>query len=206
MTEPQHREVQDVWALKALAHPLRQQILRHLGQAGPATSTTLARDLGENSGIMSYHLRLLARHGFVEEIPERRHGKERWWQIVPEHQWIPRGQPLSPAARAALTEMHRLNWADDLEQFARFRAGRDAMGAWATGTWASGRSTLTLTRDEAAEFLTEHQRLISRYQRGPENAPSGARTVIIRFLTYPEPPPEQRDVPEDPREAPEHDS
>ena len=80
----------------------------------------------------------------------------------------------------------------------RYGTGRDAMGAWATGTWASGRSTLTLTRDEAAEFLTEHQRLISRYQRGPENAPSGARTIIVRFLTYPEPPPEQRDVPEYP--------
>jgi len=64
----------------------------------------------------------------------------------------------------------------------------------------------TLTREEAAEFLTEHQRLISRYQRGPDNCPPGARTVIIRFLTYPEPPPEQRDVPEEPREAPEHDS
>jgi DNA-binding transcriptional ArsR family regulator len=201
MAEPQPREVTDVWALKALAHPLRQQILRHIGQEGPATSTTLARDLGENSGIMSYHLRLLARHGFVEEIPERRHGKERWWQIVPEPQWISRGQQLSPAARTALTEMSRLNWADDLEQFARFRARRDALGPWATGTWASGRSTLTVTRDEAAEFVAEHERLISRYQRGPEDTPPGARTVIIRFLTYPEPPPEPREGPPQPPET-----
>ena len=61
MTEPlQPREVRDVEELRALAHPMRQRILRRLIQAGPATSTTLARDLGENSGIMSYHLRLLA--------------------------------------------------------------------------------------------------------------------------------------------------
>jgi DNA-binding MarR family transcriptional regulator len=44
---------------------MRQRILRRLYQAGPATSTTLARDLSENSGIMSYHLRLLAGHDFV---------------------------------------------------------------------------------------------------------------------------------------------
>ena len=83
MSEPlRSREVRDVEELRALAHPVRQRILRHLRQAGPATSTTLARDLGENSGIMSYHLRLLAEHDFVREVAGRGQGRERWWKIL----------------------------------------------------------------------------------------------------------------------------
>ncbi|TDC62374.1 winged helix-turn-helix domain-containing protein, partial [Streptomyces hainanensis] len=53
--------------LKALAHPRRLQILERLGMYGPATSAMVARGLGLNTGATSYHLRELARHGFVEE-------------------------------------------------------------------------------------------------------------------------------------------
>jgi DNA-binding transcriptional ArsR family regulator len=39
----------------------------------------LAQRVGESSGATSYHLRQLARHGFIEE--EQRDGRrERWWR------------------------------------------------------------------------------------------------------------------------------
>jgi DNA-binding transcriptional ArsR family regulator len=57
----------DAAALKALAHPLRVQILRVLELRERASVTTLAAELGESTGATSYHLRQLARHGFVEE-------------------------------------------------------------------------------------------------------------------------------------------
>ncbi|MFE3360702.1 winged helix-turn-helix domain-containing protein, partial [Streptomyces californicus] len=44
------REVTDPVALRALAHPLRQRILRALAEKGPATATGLAEVLGENTG------------------------------------------------------------------------------------------------------------------------------------------------------------
>src|SRR5215207_258866 len=68
---PAPEEVSDVGALKALAHTRRQAILQQLYRKGPATSTGLARDLGWNTGATSYHLREIARYGFVEELPER---------------------------------------------------------------------------------------------------------------------------------------
>jgi DNA-binding transcriptional ArsR family regulator len=46
-----------------------------------ATATTLAARLSETSGATSYHLRQLARHGFIEELPVS--GRERWWRLVP---------------------------------------------------------------------------------------------------------------------------
>jgi DNA-binding transcriptional ArsR family regulator len=198
MTEPlQSREVRDVEELRALAHPMRQRILRRLAQAGPATSTTLARDLGENSGIMSYHLRLLAEHDFVREISGRGQGRERWWQVTPEPFWIPR-EGLSVEAQAEISGLQPTGLAEDLEGFGRFRAARGDMGEWGRGTWALQRARLTLTREEAARLIADEQELIGRYQREAEDAPDGARAVVFAFLAYPEPSP--GDGPDSPSE------
>ena len=187
MTEPlQPREVRDVEELRALAHPMRQRILRRLHEGGPATSTTLARDLGENSGIMSYHLRLLAGHDFVREVPGRGQGRERWWEASPRPAWIPR-EGLSTEAQAEVSGLRPAAWADALEGFERFRAARQAMGEWGRGTWVVQRARLTLTREEAARLIADQQELIARYQRAAEDAPAGSRTVVFGFLAYPEP-------------------
>jgi len=185
-TPLQPREVRDVEELRALAHPMRQRILRRLHQAGPATSTTLARDLGENSGIMSYHLRLLAGHGFVREVAGRGQGRERWWEVSPQPVWIPR-EGLSVAARAEVSGLQPPGLAEDLEGFGRFRAAREDMGEWGRGTWVVQRARLRLTREEAARLIADQQELIARYQREAGDAPAGSRTVVFGFLAYPEP-------------------
>jgi DNA-binding transcriptional ArsR family regulator len=68
--------VGDAKRWKALAHPLRGEMLRHLDSRGPATSTTIAEALGENTGTTSYHLRVLADAGIIEEVPERAHVRQ----------------------------------------------------------------------------------------------------------------------------------
>ena len=60
------RVVGDAKRWKAMSHPLRREMLRHLGQHGPATSTTIAEALGENTGTTSYHLRVLADAGVID--------------------------------------------------------------------------------------------------------------------------------------------
>ncbi len=188
MTEPlPPHEVRDVEALRVLAHPMRQRILRYLRRVGPATSTTLARDLGENSGIMSYHLRQLAEHGFVKEIAGHGRGRERWWQVAPEPVWIPR-EGLSPEAQAEASGLLPASLAEEVEGFQRFRVAREAMGEWGRGTWAVRRARLALTREEARQLIVDQQELIDRYQREPSDARAGARTVVLGFLAYPEAP------------------
>lgn len=66
--------------LKALAHPLRMGLLSLLRLEGPGTASSLARKLNETSGATSYHLRQLARHGFIEEDKTIGSGREKWWK------------------------------------------------------------------------------------------------------------------------------
>ncbi len=68
-------------SLRAMAHPLRVRIQGSLRNEGPATATMLAERLGESSGATSYHLRVLAAHGFVDEDVSRGTARERWWRL-----------------------------------------------------------------------------------------------------------------------------
>lgn len=78
--DPSHVKRLDPRSLKGLAHPLRMELLGLLRTEGPSTATRLARRVGDSSGATSYHLRQLALHGFVEEVPERGNGRDRWWR------------------------------------------------------------------------------------------------------------------------------
>ena len=68
--------------LKAFAHPLRMEMYRLLGDRGQATASMLARATGESTGQTSYHLRQLAKFGFVEEVPGEGTARERWWRAL----------------------------------------------------------------------------------------------------------------------------
>jgi DNA-binding transcriptional ArsR family regulator len=73
----------DAPTLKALAHPLRVQILRILQLRDRASVTSLATELGETTGAVSYHLRQLARHGLVEQSDAGEDTtRQQWWQMA----------------------------------------------------------------------------------------------------------------------------
>jgi DNA-binding transcriptional ArsR family regulator len=81
---PQFRDISDARLLRAMTHPLRIRLIGTLRMDGPATASELARRLGESSGATSYHLRILAKYGFIEDDPERNRGRERWWRAADE--------------------------------------------------------------------------------------------------------------------------
>ncbi|MEV0401968.1 metalloregulator ArsR/SmtB family transcription factor [Actinoallomurus sp. NPDC050550] len=181
---PPAQEITDVAVLRLLAHPLRRKIEECL-RDGPVNSTTLARALGESTGATSYHLRQLAKHGLVEEVPELSKGRERWWRAVPADRRFPPYSRQTPEVREALSEMVRHNFAELVELFSRFSAGREALGDWADAFLFS-RATLRLTLDEAKEFFEEYIALIYRYSRPKEETPPGARPMHVRLLGIPD--------------------
>ncbi|MEU8134481.1 ArsR/SmtB family transcription factor [Streptodolium elevatio] len=74
------RNTRDIEALKVFTHPLRLRVLRLLRSEGAATASGLARVLGTTPSLISYHLRAMAKHGFIAEDPEASSdGRERRW-------------------------------------------------------------------------------------------------------------------------------
>ncbi|MFD9461769.1 ArsR/SmtB family transcription factor [Streptomyces sp. NPDC060027] len=181
-------ELSDLAALKALAQPRRQRILQHLTLHGPATSATLARELGLNTGATSYHLRELARYGFVEEQDAADgHRRERWWRAVPGDRRFPPRSRQSPEMRLVMDELNHHAYAADLELFeqAQLRAGARE-DPWADA-FPYSRGSIRLTLPELRAFFEEYIALLNRYKRPDTDTPPGARTVLTRFLALPAP-------------------
>ncbi|MFI8933661.1 ArsR/SmtB family transcription factor [Streptomyces sp. NPDC053474] len=185
---PGPEELSDLKVLKALAQPRRQQMLQHLTVHGPATSATLARALGLNTGATSYHLRELARYGFVEETDGTGHGRERWWRAVPGDRRFPPRSRQNAETRLVMDELNHLSYAADLELFERLQ--RESGGAEAD-EWADAypysRGTMRLTAAELRDFFEEYIALLNRYKRSDADTPPGARTVLTRLLAFPAP-------------------
>jgi DNA-binding transcriptional ArsR family regulator len=79
--DPPSRRLRDPMQLRAITHPMRIRLLEELAFAGPATATELAERVGESPANVSWHLRQLARYGFVEEAGGGK-GRQRPWRVV----------------------------------------------------------------------------------------------------------------------------
>ncbi|MEV0973902.1 ArsR/SmtB family transcription factor [Microtetraspora glauca] len=185
MSTYQRRELADVEALKALAHPLRQQLLTRLQRRGAATSAMLATEFGEDRGATSYHLRQLARYGFIEEDTARSEGRRKYWRSIPQDLRLP-GSGTSPEVDVAARELGR-QWQERAErELAAFRAREDDFGAFSDAALSSLGGT-TLTAAELAEFTEEYVDLLNRWRRQPEHALPGARHITVVFHAFPTP-------------------
>jgi DNA-binding transcriptional ArsR family regulator len=210
------KEIVDLGALSALAHPRRQRILEQLGLHGPATSAMLARALDLNTGATSYHVRQLVRYGFVAETTGRgdgrRHARERWWRAVPADLRFPTRSTQDEQTRTVVDEMNRIAFAADFDLFERSqRATAGEKSAWVDG-FPYSRGSIRVTLPELLDFFEEFIGLINRYKHSaPEPDPAGdatgdlapapddgRRTVLTRFLGFPAPevpPPSSRPGP-----------
>ncbi|UNK72195.1 helix-turn-helix domain-containing protein [Microbacterium sp. H1-D42] len=102
MTNNEQGRTLDAGALKALAHPLRVRIYDLLSERGAQTASSLATLIGETSGSTSYHLRALAAHDLIREVPGKGTGRERWWERPKGRINLPGpDESMSPANRSA---------------------------------------------------------------------------------------------------------
>jgi DNA-binding MarR family transcriptional regulator len=183
------RDLSDVEALKALAHPLRQRMLAHLERRGPATSADLAAEFGADRGATSYHLRRLARYGFIEEDAALSAGRRKYWRSVPQDVRLPR-RPATPEAKTVTREIIH-QWRERAEHaldsfLATFLADPDALGDFGAAAMNSFGGT-TLTAAELTEFAEEYIALLGRWHREPDQASPGSRHITVLFNAFPTP-------------------
>jgi predicted ArsR family transcriptional regulator len=72
----------DLRALRALTHPLRLDLMELLTAHGPATAAECGRALGSPQANCSFHLRQLAKYGYVEEADPGEDRRERRWRVA----------------------------------------------------------------------------------------------------------------------------
>lgn len=178
----------DLDTLKAFAHPMRVQIFDILSQYGPATASGLAERLGESRGAISYHLRQLARHGFVRELEGRGTTRERWWERTPGGINLETTKlATTPAGRIAVQCVMR-QWAINREALLHdfVEHGLDRLPERWVDAASTSTANLRLTSEQLKEISAEWMRFsttfLDRY-RG-QNLP-GSRPVQIQFNAFP---------------------
>jgi len=197
MTE-ESRQVTDPDVLKALTHPLRRQILRLLTQLGPATVTMLGEHIEADPGQLSFHLRELAKRGFVTEAPElARDRRERWWRAARGSWSFNTSDFADPAGKAIANAAKQLMVAEELERLRTWESSRESFGEdWSNSAEAS-EYTFRLRPGELREMSAELREVLMRWravgraepQGRPEDQPDDGREHVFLFLhVFPERP------------------
>jgi DNA-binding transcriptional ArsR family regulator len=173
----------DARSLRGLAHPLRMDILEALELDGPATSTTLSARLGENTGTISWHLRLLAEHGYIEEDVERGTKRERWWRIPGRTVLDPSEFRDDPETSGAL-DVYLRHLVERYFDRVRTYVDEDWSGEWQQAAALSDWRDLRLTPEQLHALNEELGDVIDRYT-STQPAGDTAERVIVQLQSFP---------------------
>ncbi|HKD97242.1 MAG TPA: metalloregulator ArsR/SmtB family transcription factor [Micromonosporaceae bacterium] len=179
-------EVTDAARMRALAHPARLAILERLSANGPATATECAAVVSLSPSATSYHLRALARAGFVEQAEGRGDGRERLWRTFAEHYRIDQ-DPANANYRSAETALIDavLAWQDT-----RTRQFLSTMYEAETPEWREAASVseraVLVTPEELTGLLDRVSRMLDEMSRqNRPDPPPGARRVLVMLRAFP---------------------
>jgi predicted ArsR family transcriptional regulator len=180
-SELERRPLHDPRALRALTHPVRLALLEALDREGPLTATQAADLLGESPANCSFHLRTLAKYGFVEEAPGGT-GRQRPWQVRKVISTIDSAE-LTPDARLAaqaLVEMLRERQQGWLR---RWDAARDRAPAEWRESADEIQTVIHLTAAELKELTGTIAAAIERYAQRDD--PPDSLPVAFMLQTFP---------------------
>jgi predicted transcriptional regulator len=174
-------------AMRALAHPLRMAMLELFAARKTLTATQASEALGESPANCAFHLRTLAKYGFVREAGGGR-GRERPWTLVNRTVTLTTKQP-DPQAALAAGELGRLWLERWIERARRVYGARNEVPGWdeASG-WSN--THVFLTPDETIRLGREMRRMLKRYEdrlTDPALRPEGAVPVEWTIFTSPAP-------------------
>ena len=172
--------------MRALAHPLRLQLLELLAHEGELTATDASERIGESPASCSFHLRQLAKYGFVEEAPRTQGGRRRPWRRtdVGMHFTDAHEDPETAEAARALERLLRDR------NLARAQRGLDERLAqppeWRAVLGASD-FTLYVTPDELRTLDDQVVALVRRYEdriADPARRPPASRPVELLMMAF----------------------
>jgi predicted transcriptional regulator len=188
-------EVSDPKMMRALAHPLRVALIEAISKSDSKTltATEASELLGESPANCAFHLRTLAKYGFLEEAGGGR-GRERPWRLrfrgislMPPWQ-----DPESRLAAEAAASVWFDRWLARARELLLRVLGYPA--AWQDAARATQKG-MFLTAQEASDLGKAMDRLTEPYEErwhDPSLRPDGSVRYEVMIFGYPleEPPPE----------------
>ena len=181
--------ITDPTVMRALAHPVRMALIELFGVHDTLTATQTSEALGESPANCAFHLRTLAKYGFVEEAGGGR-GRERPWKASKKSLRIrlDSSELDSEQAQVAAGALEQV-WHDRLlarirDVFANRRWSpewEDAAGSSTTMAFLTPKELQTV-QDEISTILARHW---DERRRDPAQRPAGALPVEIVSFAYP---------------------
>lgn len=167
-------------ALRAYTHPTRRELVGLLRMEGPFTATRAAELTGESVASCSYHLRMLAKYGLVEEAEGGR-GREKPW----------RATALYTSWRGIETEESRALSTSVAERYFEWIMRAIETRQQLPRDWRDaeefGDDVVFLTAAELAEVGDRIQALIEPYAERfdkPSLRPEGAEAVTLLRVAF----------------------
>jgi len=188
---PELRKITDAQTMRALAHPVRIALIEELSVAGPMTATEVGERIGESPTTCSFHLRQLAKYGFVEEAGGGK-GRARPWRMTSigmsfsDTHDDPEAEIAANALSRVIRERQLGRYQTWLQTKAAYpRRWREAADESEWGAYLTAEELdqvnaeiVTLLRSRFRERLTD-----------PSKRPPGAALVEMLVLSYPISPP-----------------
>ncbi|TKA10810.1 winged helix-turn-helix domain-containing protein [Actinacidiphila oryziradicis] len=175
----------DPRALRAYAHPTRMALVGLLRREGPFTATRAAVLTGESVASCSYHLRMLAKYGLVEEAEGGR-GREKPWRATARYTDWPgySDDPAVAEAANALTLAVAERWFEQMTHAVEERGNLPQ--EWQEAE-QYGDDMLYLTAGELKELGEKVTELLEPYTGrlgDPSRRPEGARLVTLLRIAF----------------------
>ena len=174
--------ISDPQAIKALAHPIRLDLLELVGRVGPVTAAQCGRALDVSQANCSFHLRQLAKYGFIEDAGQGRDRRERLWRVTDLRLHLAGPQDLDPAIALQLNRVVVEREMARIIDFTERAPGEPAEGRAASSTMSA---TIAMTAEDLAavkerwlEALAPH---VAAFEAADGKLRPGQR--FVRFFT-----------------------
>jgi len=179
----------DPKALRALAHPLRWQLLDLLGSEGSATATRCSEVLGESVASCAYHLGVLAKYCYIEEVPGRI-GREKPWRMASAEQNLGPGGLDAEGKLAAAAAIEVFLEHEFTRTRQRYRRQSVEPEQWQPALLGE---SVWLTEQEYAAAKQDLLAVLEKYRRDrnlldPSQRPAGSREARLFIAASVAPP------------------
>jgi predicted transcriptional regulator len=178
----------DPKAMRAIAHPVRMALLDLLSVTPTLTATQASEVLGESPANCAFHLRTLAKYGFVKEAGGGK-GRERPWAAAHRSINVTTTRQPDKHAELAAAELAHIWQERALEHIRQVFAANSWPDGWSDAVRSSN-SRRFLTAAEAIQISDEFFEILDRYadrRDDPAARPAGALPVQFAYFVFPMP-------------------